>query len=82
LNRNLEDIRLEVEEQGRLLNCLTKSGAPVDFPHCFSVCAGERRLKEMLLEAIQVLEESRKAFKPRRLEALRKKLIQALSETV
>ena len=81
LNRNLEDIRLKVEEQGRLLNCLTKSGAPADFSYCVSLCAGERRLKETLLETIQVLEESRKAFKSKRLEALRKKLIQALSET-
>lgn len=80
LSRNLEDIRLKVEEQGRLLNCLTKSGAPADFLHCVSVCAGERRLKEMLLETIQELEESRKAFKSKRLEALRKKLVQALSE--
>jgi len=38
-------------------------------------------MKETLLEAIHVLEESRQAFKPKRLEALRKKLIQVLSET-
>lgn len=38
-------------------------------------------MKEALLEAIHVLEESRKAFKSKRLEALRKKLIQVLSET-
>lgn len=38
-------------------------------------------MKEALLDAIQVLEESRKAFKSKRLEALRKKLIQVLSET-
>ena len=81
LNRNLEEIRLKLEEQGRLLHCLTKAGAPADFLHCVSVCAGERRLKEMLLETIQELEESRKAFKSKRLEALRKKLVQALSET-
>jgi hypothetical protein len=34
----------------------------------------------MVLETIQELEESRKAFKSKRLEALRKKLIQVLSE--
>jgi len=38
-------------------------------------------LKETLLESIHVLEESSKAFKSKRLEALRKKLIQVLSET-
>ena len=41
----------------------------------------ETRLKEVLMEAIEVLEESRKAFKSRRLEALRKKLTAALIET-
>jgi len=38
-------------------------------------------LKEMLLETIQVLEESRKAFKSKQLEAFRKKLIKVLAET-
>ena len=41
----------------------------------------ERRLKEAIMETIEVLEESRKAFKSKRLEALRKKLIQVSIET-
>ena len=46
-----------------------------------SYSSDERRLKEVLTEAIQVLEESRKAFKSKRLEALRKKLTQVLIDT-
>lgn len=38
-------------------------------------------LKDVIREAIDVLEESRKAFKSKRLEALRKKLTNALIDT-
>ncbi len=40
----------------------------------------ELRFKEALGEAIEVLEETRRAFKSKRLEALRKKLTQVLIE--
>ena len=46
-----------------------------------SYSANEGRLKEAIQEAIDVLEESRKAFKSKRLEALRKKLTQVLIES-
>jgi hypothetical protein len=48
------------------------------------LCAGrnrEARLRATIKEAIDVIEESRKAFKSKRLEALRKKLTQVLIET-
>jgi hypothetical protein len=48
------------------------------------LCAGrnrEARLSAAIKEAIDVIEESRKAFKSKRLEALRKKLTQVLIET-
>ena len=38
-------------------------------------------LKEAIKETIEVLEQTRKAFKSRRLEALRKKLTQVLIES-
>lgn len=41
---------------------------------------GEGRLKEALKETIEVLEQSRKAFKSKRLEVLRKKLTQVLMD--
>ena len=44
-------------------------------------CCKTEKLKEAMREAIEVLEESRKAFKSKRLEALRKKLTQVLIET-
>lgn len=41
----------------------------------------EFRMKEAIKEAIDILEESRKAFKSKRLEALRKRLTQVLVDT-
>ena len=38
----------------------------------------ERRLEKAIIEAIDVLEDSRKAFKSKKLEALRKKLTSVL----
>lgn len=40
----------------------------------------ELRLKETIKETIDVLEETRKAFKSKRLEVLRKNLIKVLTE--
>jgi len=40
----------------------------------------ERKLEKVVTEAIQVLEESRKSFKSKRLEVLRKRLTQVLIE--
>lgn len=42
--------------------------------------SGELLMRDAIKEAIDVLEESRKAFKSKRLEALRKKLTQVLIE--
>jgi hypothetical protein len=41
----------------------------------------ESRLKESIKETIEVLEETRKAFKSKRLEVLRKKLTDVLIES-
>jgi hypothetical protein len=52
----------------------------VPWAHC-SPESRERVLKEAIREAIDVLEESRKAFKSKRLEVLRKKLTNVLIDT-
>lgn len=80
LARHLQDIQVMLNEHGNLLSSV-KGGvyAPV-LKECFSACPYKQRLKETLLETIQVLEESRKAFKSKQLEALRKKLIEVLAE--
>ncbi len=42
----------------------------------------DNRLRESIIETIETLEESRKAFKSKKLEALRKKLTQVLIEVM
>lgn len=46
-----------------------------------SCSAGEGRLREAISDAIEVLEQTRKAFKSKKLEALRKRLMQVLMES-
>ena len=43
-------------------------------------CAHKQQLKQTLLETIEALDESRKAFRSRQLELLRKKLTAVLAE--
>ena len=81
LIKNFEDIYLMLKDHERLLNCLKEGGDTPVLHHFVSVCPQKQRLKETLLETIQVLEESRKGFKSKQLETLRKKLIEVLAET-
>lgn len=80
LTRNLEDIQVMLKDQVCLLNCLKKGGDTLVQRQCVSACPHKQRLKETLLETIQVLEESKKAFKSKQLENLRKKLLKVLGE--
>ena len=51
-------------------------------PDCiFSGCPHKKKLKDVLTEVIGILEDTKKAFKSKRLEMLRKKLIQTLAES-
>jgi len=81
LIKNFEDIQMMLEDHGCLLNCLKDGGDIPVLSRYVSTYSHKHRLKGMLLETIQVLEESRKAFKSKQLEMLRKKLIKVLAET-
>ena len=59
---------------------LKKEDNKLILKRCVSTCPHKRKLKEVLLESIQVLEESKKAFKSKQLETLRKKLTRILAE--
>ncbi len=83
IRRSLDDLQDHMGRHRRLVAGLLSGNAagdgPLDCPHD-AACPHERRLKRTLLEAIHVLEESRKAFKSKRLETLRRKLIGVLAE--
>ena len=70
LSKNFEDIQVMLEGHGCLLKGLKEGGDTLISSHCVSTCPYKYRLKEVLLETIQVLEESRRAFKSKQLEAL------------
>jgi len=81
LMKHIEDIQVMLEDHGESLNRPTEGGDPKAFRQCIPSCPYRQKLKEILLETIHVLEDSRKAFKSKQLETLRKKLIQVLAET-
>jgi len=83
IEQSAEDLRRRADEHRRLLASLMSKGGQVNgIPDaCFySHCPHQRRLRETITETIEVLEGTRKAFKSRQLEVLRKKLIRTLAE--
>ncbi|OPY93039.1 MAG: hypothetical protein A4E73_00528 [Syntrophaceae bacterium PtaU1.Bin231] len=80
LGKSVRDIQARLREHERLLECL-REGRGGSLSSCLSFdCRHAALLRETLVEAIEVLEESRKSFKSPRLEALRKKLVRVLVE--
>ncbi len=87
VRKSAEDLQLRFERHRHLLTQAMEGGDAgpgidasllVDSPH--GDCSHRRMLRETLADAITVLEETRKAFKSKRLEALRKRLIGVLAE--
>ncbi len=82
LGENIREIRVKIEQHEQLLQRL-KEGGDIDIvvlKHGYEDCPHSRVLRETLLEAVEVLESSRKAFKSRELEMLRKKMIRVLAD--
>ncbi len=82
IRQSAEDLRAHVERHRRLLlDALREQPERGGLEFCPHLsCPHERRLREVLLEAIEVLEGTRKAFKSKQLEKLRKRLIGVLAE--
>ena len=82
IERSTQDLHHRVEMQQYILLSLlgqVKDGCPVDL--CFLLdCPHKRLLRQVLTETIETLEGTKKAFKSKRLEGLRKKLIDVLKE--
>ena len=82
LVRSAEELERRMEIHRRLLQVAVGEGyvrkrTDVRSP---SQTLRERRVREILLEAIEVLEGTKKAFKSKQLETLRKKMIRVLAE--
>lgn len=82
LHYRANELRQGIDAYTDLVASILKEG--VDEPHLYpflEFCpfrSREHRMKEAIREAIDALEESRKSFKSKQLESLRKKLTQVL----
>jgi len=80
IEQSIKEIKVKIEQHERLLLDL-EGGVNQENQDLGSASRIHGRgLKVILLEAIEVLENSRKAFKSKELETLRKKLIRVLAE--
>jgi hypothetical protein len=82
LKTSAGELQRRAEEHQRLIAAAIEGNDLKDvFSACHLLdCSHRKKLKETLVEAISVLEDTRKAFKSRQLEALRKKMIRVLAE--
>lgn len=85
VNQVAEQIIARVEHQRQILNTVlleqTKRPEGVSSYCPLVICARRRLLEHVIEHAIEVLEETRKAFKSRQLEVLRKELTGALRKS-
>jgi hypothetical protein len=82
IERSTQDLHHRVDmQQDVLLSILgqVKGRCPADLCSLLD-CPHKRLLRQVLTETIGVLEETKKAFKSKRLEVLRKKLMDVLKE--
>jgi hypothetical protein len=84
IDKSAEELHLKIDMHCRLMAAMLEQKlGEVNIEELFlpSYYHKESRLKEAVKETIDILEESRKAFKSKRLEALRKKLTHVLIES-
>ena len=79
LVKSVEELRVKLKEHKELLEAVTRENSEGIVTQCEMDCPHRQELAQTLLEAIEILEETKKAFKSKQLEMLRKKLIQVLA---
>jgi hypothetical protein len=82
LNSSIKDLQQGIDIHCGLVTAMLEGGVDErNLQPLLDLCPKRSRewlMKDAIKEAIDVLEESRKAFKSKKLEALRKKLTQVL----
>lgn len=83
INQSTEELHERIDAHRSLMSSVLEQGTDDDVLKklLFSSISNESSLKEALKETIEVLEETKKAFKSKKLEALRKKLTEVLIES-
>ncbi len=81
LNESIAELHKKVDDQGRILAKLTmlRENIEIDGQSCY-LCDyhREKHLEGAIREAILVLEQSKRNFRSKQLEILRKRLMEAL----
>ena len=80
LNKSAEEALQAVERHRDLLRAVRQTGETCMDACLVSDCPHRRKLRETLLDTVETLEQTRKAFKSKQLEILRKRLIGVLAE--
>ena len=78
--QSARDLQQRVDEHRRLLLALEGRREATRQPCLMLDCACRRKLRRTVTETIAVLEETRRSFKSKELEQLRKRLIGVLAE--
>ena len=78
--QSAEDLQRRVVEHQRLLGQYTDEDAACSETCLMLDCPCRQKLRRTVSDTIEVLEETRRAFKSKQLEQLRKKLIGVLAE--
>ena len=79
LEHSLADLQAQVQKHRQLMWAVLE-GEPLKNSCVWSDCHHQQLLLSLVVETVQVLDETRKAFKSRQLEQLRKRLLQVLTD--
>lgn len=79
LEQSFAELQAQVKKHHEIMRLVANGGSP---SRCcaLNACPHEQMLRNLIVETVQVLEETRKAFKSKQLEHLRKRLLQALTQ--
>lgn len=79
LRHSIEELEMQLNKHRQVLESVLENRS-LKSKCIWSDCHHQQMLLSLLVESVQVLDETRKSFKSKQLEQLRKKLLQVLTE--
>ncbi len=81
LEQSLAELQNQMERHREVLRTVVQGGPKTAHAECIRAdCPHRRKLCSTLLDTIRVMDETRKAFKSKQIEGLRKDLVRILQE--
>ena len=81
VEQSLAELRDQVDRHQRFVRTIVGGAPKLDLQDCvWTGCRHRRRLCKVLIDAIGVLEDTRKAFKSKQLEELKRKFVRVLED--